>query len=257
MAEPPLLTLSGGVRIPQLSAGVSGAPAPETARVVRIALEVGYRGVDTAAGNEAEVGAAIAASEVAREDLFVTTRPPGHGYDETLRAFDLSLAAFGLDRLDLYLVPGPAAGALDTWRALVRLHGEGRVRAIGVSDFPESALRRLIDETGVAPALNQVELHPWRQQVPLREFQATHGILTGATSPLARGVPLGDETVKALAAKYGKTPAQIVLRWHLQLGVAAVPKSAIVSRIRDNFEITDFELADDDVMVLSELDNTR
>lgn len=241
MAIPPLLTLSAGVRIPQLVCDIAGVPEP---KAVRAALEVGYRAFEVT--DEAE----LADSDVPREDLFVVTLPPAHGYDAVLRTFE--------DRsgFDLVLLPGLGADFVDTWRALVRLREEGRVRAIGVADLPESALRRLIEETGVIPALNQVELHPWRQQVPLREFHAERGILTAATSPLGRGSLLADETVTGLAAKYGKTPAQIVLRWHLQLGTVAVLRAepAATSRVREHFEITDFELADDDLVVLAELD---
>jgi diketogulonate reductase-like aldo/keto reductase len=157
-------------------------------------------------------------------------------------------------RLDLCLLKGPQV-TVDAWRALGGLRDDGRVRAIGVADAPAAGLRRLIGETGVVPAINQVELHPWLQQVPLREFHETHGIVTGASSPLARGALLVDETVTALAAKYGKAPAQIVLRWHVQLGTVPVPRSATTTRIRENFEVFDFELAEDDLVVLAELDN--
>jgi diketogulonate reductase-like aldo/keto reductase len=245
MAIPPLLTLSAGVRIPQLAYDLAGVPGPEVAKAVRTALEVGYRAFEVT--GEADLDA----SDVPREDLFVATRPSVHGYDAVLRAFD------GRSGFDLVLLPGLAADFVGTWRALVRLREEGRTRAIGAADLPESVLRRLIDETGVVPALHQVELHPWRQQVPLREFHGERGIVTAASSPLGRGSLLADETVTALAAKYGKTPAQIVLRWHLQLGTVAVLRAepAATSRIREHLEITDFELADDDLVVLAELDS--
>ncbi len=243
MAVPPLLTLSAGIRIPQLAYDLAGVP--EAAKAVRAALEVGYRAFEVT--DEAE----LAGSDVPREDLFIATRPSVHGYDAVLRAFDRRSG------FDLVLLPGLAADFVGTWRALLRLREEGRTSAIGVADLPESALRRLIDETGVVPALHQVELHPWRQQVPLREFHAERGILTAASSPLGRGSLPSDETVTALAAKYGKTPAQIVLRWHVQLGTVAVLRAepAATSRVREHFEITDFELADDDLMVLAELDS--
>lgn len=245
MAIPPLLTLSAGVRIPQLAYDLTGLPGSEAPKAVRTALEVGYRAFEVA--DEAE----LADSDVPREDLFLATRPSLHGYGAVLRAFE------GRSGFDLVLLPGLAADFVGTWRALVRLREEGRVRAIGVADLPESALRRLIDETDVVPALHQFELHPWRQQVPLREFHAERGIVNAATSPLGRGSLLADETVTALAAKYGKTPAQVVLRWHLQLGTVAVLRAepAATSRIREHFEITDFELADDDLVVLAELDS--
>lgn len=255
MAVPPSLVLSGGIRIPQLLFGVAGLSAAETGRAVRIALDTGYRGIDTAPGNEAEVGAAVTAANLAREDVFLSAKVPLGGYDAARRAVDGALAAFGTERLDLCLLAGSSGPAADTWRALSRLRADGRTRAIGVAGFGLTELRRLIDATGVVPALNQVELHPWLQQVPLREFHAGHGILTGASSPTARGALLGDETVTALAAKYGKTPVQIVLRWHLQAGTVAAASSATTTRIRENFGVFDFELADDDLAVLAELDN--
>lgn len=233
MAVPPLLTLSAGVRIPQLALDVTGAP-----QAVPAAFETGYRAFETAV-----------TETVPRDDLFLITRSPVHGYDAVLRAF-------GSARFDLALLPGPGADLLGTWRALAHLLAQGQVRAIGVADLPESTLRRLIDETGVVPALHQVELHPWHQQVPLREFHAERGIVTAASSPLGRGTLLADETVTALAAKYGKSPAQLVLRWHVQLGTVAVLRwePAAASRIREHSEITDFELADDDLAALADLD---
>ncbi len=238
MAVPPLLTLSAGIRIPQLALDVVGAP-----QAVPAALETGYRAFETAVTD-------TFASDVPRDDLFLITRSPVHGYDAVLRAF-------GSASFDLALLPGPGADLLGTWRALAHLRAEGQVRAIGVADLPESTLRRLIDETGVVPAVHQVELHPWHQQVPLREFHTERGIVTAASSPLGRGALLADETVTALAAKYGKSPAQLVLRWHVQLGTVAVLRwePAAASRIREHTEITDFELADDDLAALADLDS--
>lgn len=253
MAVPPSLTLSDGVRIPQLLFGVAGLSAAETGRAVRIALDVGYRGIDTAPGTETAVGAAL--TTVPREELFVSVHVPAQGYDGARRAADQALAALDVERADLCLLDGTKGAFTDTWRALTRVRADGRVRAIGVAGFGVAELRRLIDATGVVPAVNLVELHPWLQQLPLREFHAERGILTAASSPAANAGLLADETVTALAAKYGKTPAQIVLRWHLQEGTVAVAASATTTRTRENFGIFDFELADDDLAVVAELDN--
>ena len=253
MAVPPSLALSDGVRIPQLLFGVAGLTAAETGRAVRIALDTGYRGFDTAPGTEAAVGDALA--EVPREELFVSVKVPAQGYDVARRAADQALAALRLEQADLCLLDGTKGAFTDTWRALSRLRADGRVRAVGVAGFGVAELRRLIDATGAVPVLNQVELHPWLQQLPLREFHAARGIVTAASSPAANAGLLADETVTALAAKYGKTPAQIVLRWHLQAGTVAVAASATTTRTRENFGIFDFELADDDLAVVAELDN--
>ncbi|MEW2499639.1 aldo/keto reductase [Amycolatopsis sp. NPDC047767] len=262
MANPPLLTLNNSVTIPQLGFGVYQVRAAQAGKVIGAAIEAGYRSIDTAAmyGNEAEVGEAIRASGLPRDEFFVTTKlwNDQHGYDNALRAFDHSAAALGLERIDLFLIHWPQPRRdryVETWRALEQLYRDGRVRAIGVSNFGITHLSRLLDETDVVPAVNQVELHPWLQQLPLRTFHAEHGIATEAWSPLARGRLLGERVITALAAKYGKTPAQLVLRWHLQMGTIAIPKSATPARIRENFAVFDFELADDDLAALAELDN--
>lgn len=253
MAVPPSLALSDGVRIPQLLFGVAGLTPAETGRAVRIALDVGYRGFDTAPGTEAAVGTALA--DTPRDELFVSFKVPAQGYDTARRAADQALAALGVERADLCLLDGTKGAFTDTWRALSRLRADGRVRAVGVAGFGVAELRRLIDATGAVPVLNQVELHPWLQQLPLREFHTERGIVTAASSPAANAGLLADETVTALAAKYGKTPAQIVLRWHLQAGTVAVAASATTTRTRENYGIFDFELADDDLAVVAELDN--
>ncbi len=257
----PSVVLNNEVAIPQLGFGVWQVPPDETVKVVRTAIEAGYRSIDTAAAyqNEAAVGEAIRAAGIPRDELFVTTKlwNSDQGYDSTLRAFEVSLAALGLDRLDLFLIhwPLPKHGKyVETWRALEKLYADGRVRAIGVSNFHVPHLRRLFEETGVVPAVNQIELHPRLQQTALREFHAEHGIVTEAWSPLAQGSLLSDVTLAALAAKYGKSPAQLVLRWHLQLGTVAIPKSVTSSRIRENFDVFDFELAEDDLAALGEFD---
>jgi 2,5-diketo-D-gluconate reductase A len=255
MAVPPSLALSDGVRVPQLLFGVAGLAAAEIGRALRIALDTGYRGIDTSPGTEPAVGAALAASDVPRAELFVSVKVPARGYDTARRAADEALGALQVERADLGLLDGTNGAFTDSWRALSRLRAEGRIRAIGVAGFGLSELRRLIDATGTVPAVNLVELHPWLQQLPLREFHADRGIVTAASSPAANAGLLADETVTALAAKYGKTPAQIVLRWHLQAGTIAVAAAATTTRIRENFGIFDFELADDDLAVVAELDN--
>jgi diketogulonate reductase-like aldo/keto reductase len=255
VAVPPSLALSDGVRVPQLLFGVSGLSPAETGRAVRIALDTGYRGIDTSPGTEAAVGAVLTAAEVPREELFLSIKVPAQGYDTARRAADEALAGLQVDRADLCLLDGTMGAFTDTWRALSRLRADGRVGVVGVTGFGVSELRRLIDAAGAVPAVNVVELHPWLQQLPLREFHTERGIVTAASSPTANGGLLADETVTALAAKYGKTPAQIVLRWHLQAGTVAVAASATTTRIRENFGIFDFELADDDLAVVAELDN--
>jgi 2,5-diketo-D-gluconate reductase A len=261
MATVPTLALNNDVVIPQLGFGVWQVPSEGTAKAVRTALDSGYRSIDTAAAyrNEAGVGEAIRSSGLPRQDLFVTTKlwNSDQGYDPALRAFDASLSELGLDYVDLYLIHWPLPkrdNYVDTWRALEKLHADGRVRAVGVSNFQVPHLRRLLDETEIVPAVNQVELHPNLQQAALREFHAEHGIVTEAWSPLAQGALLSEVIVTSLAAKYGKSPAQIVLRWHLQLGNVVIPKSVTRSRIAENIDVFDFDLADDDMTVISELD---
>ena len=258
----PQVRLNNGVSMPQLGFGVFQIPDDETETAVTAALETGYRGIDTASayGNEAGVGAAIAKSGIPREEMFVTTKlgNDDQGYDATLRAFDASMSRLGLEQLDLYLIHWPRPKRdryVDTWRAFEKLLADGRVRAIGVSNFQPAHLRRVIDETGTVPAVNQVELHPYLTQEELRAFDASQGIATEAWSPLAKGGDLLNEAiVTSLASKYGRTAAQVVLRWHLQLGNVVIPKSVTPSRIKENFDVFDFELADDDMATLSSLD---
>ncbi|MFB7450989.1 aldo/keto reductase [Streptomyces sp. NPDC056194] len=258
----PTVKLNNGVEIPQLGFGVFQVPDDETTAAVTAALETGYRSIDTAAiyGNEAGVGRALAASGLPREELFVTTKlwNADQGYDATLRAFDAGLAKLGLDHVDLYLIhwPAPARDLYrDSWRALERLAEEGRIRAAGVSNFQPGHLRRLMDGTELIPAVNQVELHPGLQQGELRAFHAEHGIATEAWSPLAQGAVLGDPAIAAIAARYGKSPAQVVIRWHLQLGNVVIPKSVTPARIRENFEVFDFALTDEEMRAVAALDH--
>jgi 2,5-diketo-D-gluconate reductase A len=260
----PSLTLHDVVEIPQLGFGVFQVPPEETQRAVEEALEVGYRHIDTAAAyrNERGVGAAIAASGIPREELFVTTKlwNTHQGYESTLGAFEKSLHRLGLDHVDLYLIhwPVPTEGrALETWRAFERIHGEDRSRTIGVSNFRIEDLEELEREADTLPTVNQVELHPHLQQSELRAWHREHDIATEAWSPLAQGELLVNETISAVATRHGKTPAQAILRWHLQLGNVVIPKSVTPARIKENFEIFDFELSDDDMTEIAALDVGR
>jgi 2,5-diketo-D-gluconate reductase A len=258
----PTFTLNTSATMPQLGFGVWQVPDEEAVSAVRTALEAGYRSIDTAAmyQNEEGVGKAIASSGVPRDELFVTTKlwNSDQGYDAALRAFDLSLDKLGFDYVDLYLIhwPAPAKDAyVETWKAFEKLYNEGRARAIGVSNFQVAHLRRLFEETDVVPALNQIELHPYLQQEELRAFHAEHGIATEAWSPLGRGGELlKDDTITRIASEHGKTPAQIVLRWHLQIGNVVIPKSVTPSRISENIDVFDFELTDEDLAAIARLD---
>ncbi len=261
MSRVPSLTLNNGVEIPQLGFGVWQIPAEDVVGPVTTALETGYRLIDTAAiyGNEEGVGKAIAGSGVARDELFVTTKVwnSDQGYDSTMRAFDASLGRLGLEYVDLYLIhwPVPARDRyVDTWRALEQISADGRSRAIGVSNFKRAHLQRLFDETDVVPAVNQIELHPRLPQEDMRAFHEEHGIVTQAWSPIGQGQGLLDDPVLGeLASAHGRAPAQVVIRWHLQLGNNVFPKSANAQRIRENFDVFDFELGDDDMRKLATL----
>jgi 2,5-diketo-D-gluconate reductase A len=244
-----------------LGFGVFQVPPEDTQEVVEQALDVGYRHIDTAAAyrNEKGVGAAIAASGLAREDIFVTTKlwNSQQGFDATLAAFEASLDRLGFEHVDLYLIHWPVPSEdrfVDTWRAFERIHEEGRARTIGVSNFRVEDLERLEAETEVRPTVNQIELHPRLQQSELRGWHADHKIVTEAWSPLAQGELLDDETVAAIAGRHGKTPAQAILRWHLQLGNVVFPKSVTPERIRENIELFDFELSDAEMAEFERLD---
>jgi 2,5-diketo-D-gluconate reductase A len=257
----PSISLHDGVEIPQLGFGVFQVPPEETQEVVETALASGYRHVDTAAAyrNEAGVGAAIAAAGIAREDVFVTTKlwNSEQGYDSTLRAFEKSLERLGMARVDLYLIhwPMPAEDRyLDTWRAFERIQGEGLARSIGVSNFRVEDLERLRREAEHLPSVNQIELHPRLQQAELRSWHAEHGVATEAWSPLAQGALLSDDTIETIAAHHEKTAAQAILRWHLQIGNVVIPKSVTPERIRENIELFDFELSEDDMAAIARLD---
>lgn len=256
----PRLTLNDGRAFPQLGLGVWQASNQEVAQAIDVALKAGYRAIDTAAiyENEEGVGRGIAAAQQARDTLFITTKlwNADQGRDATLKAFDKSLARLGLDYVDLYLIHWPVPGKdryVETWRALVELREQGRVRSIGVSNFTAQQLRRIIDESGVVPAVNQIELHPLMQQQALRRFHVEHGIVTESWSPLSRGQALDDATLKDLAQRYGKTPAQIVLRWHIQNGLMVIPKSVTPARIRENANIFDFALDETAMQAISRM----
>ncbi|WP_258573652.1 aldo/keto reductase [Actinomadura parmotrematis] len=251
--------------MPQLGFGVWQVEDDEAERAVTTALQAGYRSIDTAAiyGNEEGVGRAIAASDLARDELFVTTKlwNTDQGYDATLRAFDTSMDKLGLERLDLYLIHWsmPERGLYkDTWKAFEKLYADGRVRAIGVSNFTLEALTEVLDAFDTVPAVNQIELHPDFQQNGLREFHAEHGIRTEAWSPLGQGKGLlNDPTLAAVAKAHGKTPAQVALRWHVQIGNIVIPKSVTPSRIAENIDVFDFELTPDDMAAIGDMDKGK
>lgn len=253
--------LNDGTTLPDVGFGTYPLRGDEGTAAVLSALDLGYRLIDTAVNyrNEDAVGRAVAQTPVPREEIVVTTKLPGrdHGYDETLASFDRSAAALGLDVVDLYLIhwPNPSVGKyLDAYRAMVRLQEEGRVRSVGVSNFTEEHLARVADATGVVPAVNQVELHPFFPQTELRAFHAEHGIVTEAWSPLGKRAPVKEAApVVAAARAHGVTPAQVVLRWHLELGVVPIPKSADPGRQRENLDLWAFELTQDEVAAITAL----
>jgi 2,5-diketo-D-gluconate reductase A len=257
----PALALHDGVEIPQLGLGVFQVPPDDTQRVVEEALGIGYRHIDTAAAyrNERGVGAAIQAAAIPREELFVTTKlwNSQQGFDSTLGALEKSLDRLGLAYVDLYLIhwPVPTEGrALETWQAFERIYEEGGSRTIGVSNFRIEDLEQLEREAETLPTVNQIELHPHLQQAELRAWHLEHQVATEAWSPLAQGELLVNETIASVAARHERTPAQAILRWHLQLGNVVIPKSVTPERIRENFEVFDFELSDDDMTELGALD---
>jgi 2,5-diketo-D-gluconate reductase A len=260
-APTPAIPLPGGASIPQLGFGVFQVAPSQAVEAIRCALGVGYRHIDTAAAyrNEAEVGEAIRASGLDRGEVFVTTKcfNTNHGYEQAKAAFERSLERLRFDYVDLYLIHWPVPSNdlyVDTWRAFIELQRAGRARTIGVSNFQPAHLRRVIEETGVTPAINQIELHPYLQQRELRDLHAELGIVTESWSPLARGLVLEDPVIVGIAAAHGKTPAQVVIRWHLQLGLVVFPKSVTPARIRENFDVFDFELSAEQMAQIEALD---
>lgn len=258
MPESPTIILSDGAVIPQFGLGVWQTPADETEEVVRSAVDAGYRAVDTAAvyGNEEGVGRALEG----RSDVFLTTKLSNEdqGYDPALAAFDVSLAKLRRDSVDLYLIhwPSPSRGLfVDSWKALVQLKEEGRARSIGVSNFAIEHLQRIIEETGEVPAVNQIELHPRFQQQALRDFHAEHNIATESWSPLGRGTLLTDPTLAEIADRFGKTPAQVIIRWHIDSGLIVIPKSVRPERLRENIDVFDFTLDDAAMDEIAALDS--
>jgi 2,5-diketo-D-gluconate reductase A len=257
----PTIELNNGVAIPQLGFGVFQVQPDETEAVVSQALETGYRHLDTAAAyrNEEAVGRAIAASGIPRDELFVTTKlwNADQGRHSALGALDASLERLSLDHVDLYLIHWPVPSRdlyVESWQALERAAADGRARAIGVSNFQIPHLERLAQETGTVPAVNQIELHPRLQQEELRRHHDEHGIVTEAYSPLAQGGLLDDPVITEIAGAHDRTPAQIVLRWHLQIGNVVIPKSVTPERIRTNFDVFSFELTENDMQRIAALD---
>ncbi|MDQ1569904.1 MAG: 2,5-diketo-D-gluconate reductase [Actinomycetota bacterium] len=264
MTSVPMITLNNGHEIPQLGFGVFQIAPVETREATLDALEVGYRHIDTAEmyGNEKEVGQAVAESGIPREDVFVTSKLNNgfHARDAALRAFDGTLEALGFDYLDLFLIhwPMPAVGDfVETWKAMQEMHASGRVRSIGVSNFQPAHIRRLLDETDIIPAVNQIEVHPYLTQNDVRAFDFDNGIANEAWSPLAQGMVLLDPVITGIAGRIGKTPAQVTLRWHIQRGDIVFPKSVTHSRIVENFEIFDFALETADVEAITALNRSE
>jgi 2,5-diketo-D-gluconate reductase A len=260
----PNIALNDGTTIPQIGFGLWQVPPAGAEAATSEALAVGYRHVDSAAvyANEAEAGLAVARSGLAREDVYVTTKlwNPDHGYDEAMRAFDLSMGKLGFEYLDLFLIHWQCkqfAKYVDTWRALIDLQASGRVRSIGVSNFKETALREIIDVTGVVPVVNQIELHPWLPQLDMRAVHAEYGIATESWSPLASGQLIGDQLLATIAAKHGVSTAQVMIRWHLQQGLIVLPKSVTPSRIAENIDVFGFELDAEDMAAIATLESGR
>lgn len=262
MATQASLTLNDGRTMPQLGLGVWQVDDERAPAIVRTAISAGYRMIDSAAGyqNERGVGEGVRKSGLPREEIFVTSKLANseHGYDRALKAFDASMAKFGFDQLDLYLIHWPIPSRdlyVETWKALIRLREEGRVRSIGVSNFNADHLQRIVDETGVTPAVSQVELHPRFQQRALRAIHEELGIATQSWSPLGRGSLLSDPAIAAIADRHGKTPAQVIIRWHIDNGLLVIPKSATPERIVQNFAVFDFTLDEDDLDAIAHMNS--
>jgi 2,5-diketo-D-gluconate reductase A len=256
----PLLTLNDTRQMPQLGFGLWQVPAETTAQTTATALRIGYRLIDGAAAyrNEEGQGLGLRDSALPREDVFVTTKiwNDAQGFDATLRAAEASLSRLGLDHVDLLLIHWPCPSRdlyTDTWRALIRLREDGRARSIGVSNFNENHLQRIIGETGVIPAVNQIEINPRLQQPALRAFHTAHGIITQSWTPLGGGHSFTAAPITAAAARTGRTPAQVILRWHIQIGAAVIPRSTREAGLRENLSLFDFTLTDAEMTAIATL----
>jgi len=262
MTDQTHIALNDGARIPQVGLGVWQTPNDEAAPAVKAALSAGYRHVDTAAvyENEEGVGEGIRQSGIDRSEIYLTTKlwNTEQGYEQTLKAFDASLKRLGTDYVDLYLIHWPSAHRglfVDTWKAFVKLKEEGRAKSIGVSNFYPEHIEKIIAETGVTPVINQIELHPDFQQREARAFHEKHGIATQSWSPLGQGKLLGHSAIADIATKLGRTPAQVIIRWHIDNGLVVIPKSVTPSRISENFKVFDFKLSAEDLDTLNGLDD--
>ncbi|WP_029040697.1 aldo/keto reductase [Cucumibacter marinus] len=262
MTSVPLLTLNDGLTAPQLGLGVWQVEGEKAADIVQTALDAGYRAVDTAAmyRNEPGVGEGIRRSGVAREDVYLTTKLGNgdHGFDAAMKAFDASLERLGTDYVDLYLMHWPLPmfdNYVETWKAMVQMQKDGKARSIGVSNFEKEHLERIIGETGVVPAVNQIELHPKFQQKAMRAYHQTHDIITESWSPLGSGRLIEDPGISKIAEKHGKSVPQTIIRFLLQEGLMVIPKSATPERIRANFDVFDFTLDEADVETLRKMDS--
>ena len=261
MATIPTITLHNGVEIPQLGFGTFQIDPDDATKATLVALQAGYRHIDTAQmyGNEKQVGDAIHTFDAPREELFVTSKLNNgfHAHDDALRSFDETLDKLGFEYLDLFLIhwPLPEVGDfVDTWRAMIEILQSERVRAIGVSNFQTHHLERLLDETDEVPVVNQIEAHPYFTNDVVRRFDADHGIVTEAWAPIAKGRVTEDETLRTIGDRHGKTAAQVTLRWHLQRGDVVFPKSTTPERVEENIDIFDFELTDDEMRTIAGLD---
>jgi 2,5-diketo-D-gluconate reductase A len=261
VAHQPIVTFHDGHSIPQVGLGVWQTPQNIAAPTVRTAIDAGYRHIDTASGydNEQGVGEGIRSSGLDRKDIFITTklRNDDQGYDRTLRAFEGSLKKLGTDHVDLYLIHWPSPHRslyLETWKAFVRIREEGRARSIGVSNFYPDHLERIIGETGVVPVINQIELHPDFQQKTVQDVHRKLNIVTESWSPLGQGKFITNPVIGQIAKKHGKTPAQVIIRWHIDSGLVVIPKSVTPSRIEENFKVFDFKLDAEDMAAVAKLD---
>jgi len=262
MTDQAYIALNDGARIPQVGLGVWQTPNDEAAPAVKAALDAGYRHVDTAAvyENEQGVGEGIRQSGLPRADIFLTTKlwNTDQGYEQTLKAFEASLKRLGTDYVDLYLIHWPSAHRglfVDSWKALVTLKEEGRAKSIGVSNFYPEHIEKIVAETGIVPVINQIELHPDFQQRETRAFHEKHKIATQSWSPLGQGKLLGHPVIAEIAQKLGRTPAQVIIRWHIENGLVVIPKSVTPSRIVENFKVFDFKLSAEDLDRLNGLDD--